>query len=197
MGKETGMKPAIVVVDMLADNFDEEKDWSITREAKKIIPPLQHLLKECRSLGVTIIYANDSFLPNDFIFKGRMKETALRGTKGSEVIQALAPQPGDHIVPKRRFSGFFKTDLDQTLRLLDVDTVVSCGIATHICVLANAMDALCHDFRSIILEDCTAANTREIHEATLNNYRRTPIYPLFRVMDSRSFLEEVRESSFK
>ena len=188
------MKPAVVIVDMLKDNFDESRNYSITREAKKIIPALRHLLAECRMLGIPIIYANDSFLPGDFIFRGKMKETAIRDTPGSEVIDELKPRVGDHVLPKRRFSGFFKTDLDQTLRLLDVDTVVTCGIATHICVLTNAMDALCHDFKSIILEDCAAANTAEIHHSTLNNYRRFPLYPLFRITDSVTLLEEIRSA---
>ena len=64
------------------------------------------------------------------------------------------------------------------------------GIATHFCVLTTALDALCHDFRAVILEDCSAAPTPEMHQRTLDNYRRNPLYPLLRVMDSAAFLKE-------
>ena len=82
-----------------------------------------------------------------------------------------------------------------TLRGLQVDTVAVTGIATHVCVLATALDALCHDLKTIILEDCCAAPTPEIHQRTLDNYRRNPLYPLFRVMTTQEFLSELKAPS--
>ena len=105
-------------------------------------------------------------------------------------MEGLDQAPTDIVLPKRRFSAFFKTDLDMTLRLLQIDTVAVTGITTHFCVLTTALDALCHDFRAVILEDCSAAPTPEIHQRTLDNYRRNPLYPLLRVMDSSAFLQE-------
>jgi nicotinamidase/pyrazinamidase len=119
-----------------------------------------------------------------------MRAHSLRGTKGAEVLEDLDQAPKDIFLPKRRFSAFFKTDLDMTLRLLQIDTVAVTGIATHFCVLTTALDALCHDFRAVILEDCSAAPTPEMHQRTLDNYRRNPLYPLLRVMDSSAFLHE-------
>ena len=120
-----------------------------------------------------------------------MKAHSLRGTAGAEVLEDLDRAPADIFLPKRRFSAFFKTDLDMTLRLLQIDTVAVTGIATHFCVLTTALDALCHDFRAVILEDCSAAPTPEMHQRTLDNYRRNPLYPLLRVMDSAAFLQEL------
>ena len=185
------MRPAIIIVDMLKDSFREEHQLPITKEAKPIIPRINRLLKRARELGIPIIFACDSFLPEDFIFRGKMKPHSLRGTEGAEVIDELDKEEGDVILPKRRFSAFFKTDLDQTLRTWAVDTVAVGGIATNVCVLMTAMDALCHDFASIILEDCCAAHKREVHETTLDNYRKFPLYPLFRIMTSKEFLREV------
>ena len=56
--------------------------------------------------------------------------------------------PRDMVLPKRRFSAFFKTDLDQTLRTLDVDTVLVGGISTNFCVLTTALDAVCQIARN-------------------------------------------------
>ena len=106
------------------------------------------------------------------------------------MLHDLAPEPGDIILPKRRFSAFFKTDLDQTLRAYGLDTVAIGGINTHVCVIATVIDAICHDFHAILLEDLCAAARREHHDSTLNNHRRSSLYPLFRVMASQEFLSE-------
>ena len=191
------MRPAIIIVDMVKDTFREQDQFPITREAQPIIPRINHLLQRGRELGIPIIFACDSFLPDDFIFKGRMNPHSLRGTDGSEVTDLLNVGEGDVILPKRRFSAFFKTDLDQTLRTWHCDTVVVGGIATNVCVLMTAMDALCHDFSTILLEDCCAAHKREVHETTIENYRKFALYPLFQIMTSEEFLHEAETATRK
>ena len=185
------MKPAIIVVDMLKDNLKESPRNPYFQEGMAIVPNLLRLLKEGRKRGFPVIFACDSFLENDFIFKGRMKVHSLRGTTGAEVVDALKPEPTDIILPKRRFSAFFKTDLDQTLRTLGVDTIVSTGITTEGCVLTTAMDGLSHDFSVLFLEDCTASRNQKIHQECLNLYRDFALYPLFRIMTLDEFLKEI------
>ena len=184
------MRPAIIIVDMVKDTFREEDQFPITRKAQPIIPTINHLLQRGRQLSIPVIFACDSFLPDDFIFKGKMKPHSIRGTEGSEVTDLLEVQEGDVILPKRRFSAFFKTDLDQTLRTWHCDTVAVAGITTNVCVLMTAMDALCHDFSAILLEDCCAAHKRTVHETTIENYRNFALYPLFRIMTSEEFLHK-------
>jgi nicotinamidase/pyrazinamidase len=184
------MKPAIIVVDMVKDNIKEGSRHPITLEARAILPNLQNLLEASRKKGFPVIFACDSFLKEDFIFKGRMKVHSLRGTKGSEVVDDLRPEATDIVLPKRRFSAFFKTDLDQTLRMLGIDTIVVTGITVEVCVLMTVMDGLCHDFSVILLEDCTASKTGEMHRSCLNLYRDFALYPLLRVMTLESFLKE-------
>jgi nicotinamidase/pyrazinamidase len=190
-GGEHAMRFAIIIVDMIKDNFPEGGQFPVTKQARPLIPRINHLLREGRRLGMPVIFACDSYLPEDFIFQGRMKHHALRGETGSEVTELLDVQKGDVILPKRRFSAFFKTDLDQTLRTWGCDTVVVGGITTNVCVLMTAMDALSHDFKAILLEDCCAAHKKEVHETTLENYRKFALYPLFRIMTSEEFLKEV------
>ncbi|MBM4308346.1 MAG: cysteine hydrolase [Deltaproteobacteria bacterium] len=185
------MKPAIVVVDMVKDNLKEGSNHPITIESWAILPNLLRLLKESRKKKIPIIFACDSFMEGDFIFKGKMKQHSLRGTKGSEVADELQPRPTDIVLPKRRFSAFFKTDLDQTLRTFGVDTIVVAGITTEVCVLMTAMDGLCHDFSVILLEDCCASRNGEIHQGCLNLYRDFSLHPLFRIMTREEFLKDV------
>jgi nicotinamidase/pyrazinamidase len=186
------MKPAVIIIDMLEDSYAGERDAE--REDVKIIAPVRDFLVQCRAASIPVIFACDSFLRDDFIFRGRMKPHALRGTAGAAVLADLKPQPSDIILPKRRFSAFFKTDLDQTLRTLGIDTVVVGGINTHFCVLATAFDAVCHDFFTIILEDLSAAYKREIHDNFIDAYRKSAIYPIFRVAKSEDFLRELKET---
>jgi nicotinamidase/pyrazinamidase len=185
------VKPAIIVVDMVKDTFKEGSRLPITQEGRSIIPNLQKLLTESRKRGFPVIFANDSFLKGDFIFTGKMKSHSIRGTEGAEVVADLNPEPTDIILPKRRFSAFFKTDLDHTLRVLGVDTIVVTGLTIEFCVLSTVMDGLCHDFSAIILEDCTVSHTKERHEACLSLYRETSLYPLLRTMNLTQFLDDV------
>jgi nicotinamidase-related amidase len=184
------MKPAMIVVDMLKDNLKESSRNPYFQEGRAIIPNLQKLLGESRKRGFPIIFACDSFLKDDFIFKGRMKVHSLRGTKGAEVMDELKPESTDIILPKRRFSAFFKTDLDQTLRVLGVDTIVVTGITTEVCVLMTVMDGLSHDFSVILLEDCSASRSKEFHQECLHLYRDFALYPLLRIMTLEEFLKE-------
>ncbi len=121
------MKPAVIVVDMVNDNVHGKEHWPITDAARAIVPGINRLLDRAHARGWPVVFACDSFLPDDFIFGGRLKPHSLRGTRGAEPIPQLHRQPEDHVLPKRRFSAFFKTDLDQTLRTAGVDTALVCG----------------------------------------------------------------------
>jgi len=187
------MKPAMIIIDMLKDAF-KRKDHPSTQEYLNIVPKIKRLLGEARTLDIPIIYACDSFLENDFIFKGK-QSFSIRGTEGAEVIDELKPERQEEILLKRRFSAFFKTDLDLTLRLLGVDTAVVSGINTHVCVLATAMDAICNDFNAIVLEDCSASYQREVHRGSIEVLKESGLSPLLRVMTSEAFLEEIGKNA--
>ena len=183
------MSYAFIVVDMLVGSFTNP-DAPLSQKAKKIIPVIQHVLTVARSHGAPVVYACDSFLRGDFIFKGRMKEHAIRGTEEVRVIPELEPQPGDTLLEKRRFSAFFKTDLDQTLRLWSVDAVAIMGVTTHVCVLTTALDAIANDFACIIIENGCCSHKEEIHQGVLNAYRYSALYPLLRVLPAEEALKE-------
>lgn len=186
------MKYALIVVDMIRDNVGMHLSGGRSNEFLKIIPNLQRLLTECRTRGVPVVFANDSFMEGDLLFSGRMKPHAIRGTDGVKVVEELGPEPGDTVLEKRRLSAFFKTDLDMTLRLWKVDTIIVTGIATPGCVFMTAMDGFSHDFRAVILEDCCAAHRPEIHETFLAALRMMPLDPLVRILKLDELLAEWR-----
>ena len=161
-------KPAVIVVDMLKDNIDIDSPYRIGDEGRLIIPNIQRLLGFSRERNIPVVFANDSYLASDFLFKGRMKPHCIQNTKGAEVIDELKPQENDIMLPKRRMSAFFKTGLEDILRDRGIDTVLVCGISTTACVMTTAMDAFMNDFYVIVVEDCCAARRRSEHESAVN-----------------------------
>ena len=176
--------PVLLIIDMVKDNFDERRKLPITPLARKIIAPLNHLSGVFRQRGWPVVFATDAFHREDFIFKGRMPPHSLAGTRGAEVIDELDRCDDDLWLPKPRFSAFFQTDLERRLREKRVTLCAVGGIATHFCVLTTVMDAICHDFKAVLLEDCATAFPGQAHEQTLSNYRRNPLYPLLQVASS-------------
>jgi nicotinamidase-related amidase len=191
MDMKTDEKPALLIIDMVKDNFDESRDLPITPFAKKIIAPLNRLIEKFRDQGWPVVFSTDAFRKEDFIFKGRMQPHSLAGTRGAEVVEGLDMREQDLWLPKPRFSAFFDTGLEDWLRERNVSLCAVGGITTHFCVLTTVMDAICHDFTAVLLEDCSAAPSESLHEQTLNSYRKNPLYPLFKVMRSTELIGEL------
>lgn len=184
-------KPALLIIDMVKDNFDESRNLSITPFAKKIIAPMNGLIEKFRDQGWPVVFSTDAFRQEDFIFKGRMPPHSLAGTRGAEVVDGLDMRDQDFWLPKPRFSAFFNTGLEDWLHERKVSLCAVGGISTHFCVLTTVMDAICHDFKAVLLEDCSAAPSENVHEQTLNGYRDNPLYPLLRVMTSSELIAEL------
>ncbi len=184
---------ALLVIDMVKDYFDPGHRLPITEPATKIIGPINDLADAVRASGGMVVFATDSFGRQDFIFTGRMKPHAICGTRGAEVIDELRRGPEDIWLPKPRFSAFFGTDLAGRLKKNRITVCAVAGIATHICVLTSALDALCNDFKAILVEDCTAAYPEFIHANTLDNYRRNPLQPLLEVAMSDALAADLEE----
>lgn len=189
MRPEVREKPALLIIDMVKDTFDEAHPLPITPHAKKIVDPINGLIAGFRKQAWPVVFSTDAFHESDFIFTGRMKPHSLTGTRGAEVIDELDRRPEDLWLPKPRFSAFFGTDLDVWLKTRGVTLCAVAGISSNFCVLTTVMDALCYDFKAVFLEDCTASWSPELHEQTLNNYRRNPLDPLLQVLDSRQLAD--------
>jgi nicotinamidase-related amidase len=183
-------KPALLIIDMVKDNFVDAHKLPITPLARKIIAPINHLSTFFRSNRWPVVFATDAFHPDDFIFSGRMKPHSLAGTSGAEVIDELNRTTDDYWLPKPRFSAFFQTGLEDWLRKRHITVCAVAGIATNFCVLTTVMDALCHNFKAILIEDCTAAFSEAIHRQTLELYRRNPLFPLFQIQSSEDLTRE-------
>ena len=86
---------------------------------------------------------------------------AIAGTEGAEVIPELKLSDKDYVVPKRRYSGFFQTDLDILLRELGVQTVVMTGLHAHMCVRHTSADAFSLGYDVVVAKQATDSFTEE------------------------------------
>jgi len=186
--------PALLIIDMVKDNFQEEKKIPITPFAKKIIDPINRLSGFFRQNDWPVVFATDAFQKDDFIFSGRMHPHSLAGTEGAEIVEELVRREQDFWLPKPRFSAFFNTGLETWLHDRNVTLCAVGGIATPFCVLTTIMDALCHDFKAVMLEDCSAASFPEQHQQMVDTFRRNPLFPLFRVMNSPDLMEDLSQT---
>ena len=101
-----------------------------------------------------------------------LREGGLRkNTWGYEILDELAPQPGDRFVEKTRLSAFFKTDLEEILHELGAETVLLTGVLTNQCIGATCKDALYRDFMPVVVEECVGTATPHLHEPALEMIR--------------------------
>ena len=103
---------------------------------------------------------------------GSASRVLVAGTWNTEILPELAPEPGDVVVSKTRYSAFFETELHELLQGLGVTQLLVTGCTTSICVESTIRDAMFRDYTCVVLEDCTAEPIgadlpRSNHEATL------------------------------
>jgi ureidoacrylate peracid hydrolase len=152
--KSTG----IIVVDML-NEFCKPGGAMVLPGYEVLIPPQKKVIEAGRQAGCPIVFVVDTHRANMRQEREFLKRTphCLEGSWGAQVIEDLEPRPDDIYVVKRRYSAFFNTDLDLTLRDLQLNTLVVFGVVTNICVRSTVHDAFFLGYQVIVPEDCVAA----------------------------------------
>ena len=149
---------AVLVVDMLNDFVTGALACD---RGKAIVPATAQLLDAARKAGVPVIFCNDAHIKGvDWELK-LWGDHAIAGTKGAEVIPELKLGKNDYVVPKRRYSGFFQTDLDILLRELGIDTVIMTGLHAHMCVRHTSADAYQLGYNVVVAKEATDSFTEE------------------------------------
>jgi len=164
------MAEALVVVDMLRDFVQEGGKLYCGEAASSVVPAVKAEVNAARAEGIPVIYVCDSHRPDDPEFS-MFPPHCVTGTPGAQMIDELAPAPGERIINKRRFSGFFATDLDLTLRELGVESIRLVGVCTNICVLYTALDARQRNFRVTVPRQAVASFDPGAHEWALSQMR--------------------------
>lgn len=148
------------------------------------------IVKAGRDADLPIVFVNDAHL------KGVDHELELwgeHGLAGDETSQPLAGfdvQDSDYLLEKRRYDGFFQTDLDITLRELGIDTLIAFGTDTNICVLQTLSSAYYLGYQIIVPEDA-CANELGVgtHEGAIDYFIQC--YGA-RIVSTKTILDEIK-----
>lgn len=168
-------RPALIVIDIQASTFIDDSEV----RAIDNMPGYRDRMAEARKLvdrahetGVPVIFVQEVHRP-DLIDFGRELDGSedvhcLEGDPRTELAkEPMGFRPGDYVVPKRRYSAFFGTDLEILLRGLKAETLLLCGGLTDVCVHYTFVDAHQHDYFCRVVEDCVAGSSLDAHEAAL------------------------------
>ena len=160
-------------------------------KAPDVIKVHQRLLPACRKAGVKVIYLVIAFKPDlsdagDPASPAYHKELALRmmrtrpelagkllidGTWDAAIVDELKPEPEDLVIRKTRYSGFCRTELEDTLRAAGIRNLLFTGVATNVCVESTARDAHFSEFWPILIEDAMNNSGPDFNrQATLWNF---------------------------
>lgn len=160
-------KEALLIIDMLNDFVLKGAPLEVPG-TRKIVQNIKREINKARAEGNPVIYVCDTHAQDDKeFFKFGWPTHAVKGTKGAEVVDELKPRKGDFIIQKSSYSGFYNTDLDETLKRLGIDSLRLTGCVTNICVMFTASDAVLRDYKVTVVEDSVAGLTKEDHDAAI------------------------------
>ncbi|HEY0249008.1 MAG TPA: isochorismatase family cysteine hydrolase [Gryllotalpicola sp.] len=132
------------------------------------------LVESARRNGVPVMYtrqisrADALGLPNREVLDEEGRPIYYRtGSDTLEVVDELAPHPGDIVVDKQRWSGFYATNLDLMLRSLGIRHLVVGGFTTDCCVMTTVFDAYARDYQVTLAKDACAATNAGSHQAAI------------------------------
>ena len=153
---------AVVIMDYQNDivgNYSTDGEALLQRSAS--------VLASAREAGIPVIYVVVQFreghpevLPRN---RQRFADRLVEGTPGAEVHPAVAPQPGEMVVVKRRTGPFSTTDMDAVLHSIGANTLVLFGVSTSGCVLTAVRWAADVDYRLVVVSDCCGDQDEEVH----------------------------------
>jgi len=201
-------KTALLFFDMLNVYFHaipEEKQKAL----KPVVDNAVRLMNGARQAGILIYYAMANHRPDGHSRYMAITDTDMRlrpwpnddcsptvhgATEGSweqKVIDPIAPQPQDYIIPKYRWSTFHQTYFDLALRTRGIDTIIISGGAVDVGVASTVYSARDHDYNIVVVRDA-CSNSHDDSMAALMN----TVFPrLARVRSTDQVLEMIRNGA--
>src|SRR5690625_5077208 len=163
-----GMRPVFLFVDLLNDFF-QQPPLSTQREA--LVRAVNELAVLARAADCPIIWIRQEFEPDFSDAFLRMRETGrrvtIKGTDGCQLLAELKRQPADHVLVKKRYSGFFGTQLAQLLQDLACTHLLIGGVNTQACVRATAIDAYQMDYQILFATEAISSYDPEFHRESM------------------------------
>ena len=167
---------AVVVIDMANDFvypggvIADAGGPGYQARAQAIIAPLARLLTAARQAGVTVVYATDAHTSADSELR-KWPPHAMAGSWNAEIVSALAPRPGDVVVPKQTYSPFFNPGFERALKERGITTLYITGLHTDCCARHTSGDAFQRGFDLVWVTDALQAFTDQAHQQGLEYFK--------------------------
>ena len=140
------MKEALLIIDVQNDYFPGgANELSHPFDAEERI---RELIAESRVCGRPVIYIQHFNPPDDTFF--------LEGTFGADISDRIRPADSDKVITKRYPNSFLETELDEYLKSLQADTLIVCGMMTHMCVDTTVRAATDYGYQVKLVADACA-----------------------------------------
>jgi maleamate amidohydrolase len=172
-----GRRPALLMIDCYRKVFGdrpqplaeamEEFPSTCGTAGWAALPHLEALLAAARRAGVPVLHTTGDASGGVGAVTRRRRSAGEEEAAGLELVEPVAPRPGEIVVRKSRASAFFGTPLSTWLRQLDIDTVVLGGETTSGCVRATAVEAYSHGFGVAVVEEATFDRSLLSHKVNL------------------------------
>jgi nicotinamidase-related amidase len=193
-----GERPALVHID-LANAWTRPGNPFSCDGMDVIIPGVQRLLAAGRAKGIPVVYTTTAYAVTDGpnsdmgIWNRKIPLEALQiGTDAVAIDERIAPEPGEHVIVKKRASAFHGTHLSGLLTAARVDTVIVTGVTMAGCVRHTVEDAISEGFRPIVVRECVGDRVPGVVEWNLFDIdaKFGDVEPLERVLE---YLEGVAQ----
>jgi len=165
-----GARPALCVVDFVI-GFTDPKLFGGGNISDAVANTVG-LLAAARRCGLPVafsrvVYAEDGSDACAFTRKvpalRKLTETAPAG----QIVPELEPLSSETILRKTQPSAFFGTSYAERLQRQGIDTLIVTGCTTSGCVRATVVDAMSHNFRTVVARDCVGDRSLAAHDANL------------------------------
>jgi biuret amidohydrolase len=178
---------ALVMIDFQRDFVDPGgfgealgNDVSLVRRA---VAPARRVLERARAAGMLVVHTREGHRPDladcppakrvrgrleaGIGDPGPMGRILVRGEPGHDIVEELAPEPGEPVVDKPGKGAFHATDLHAILANRNIARLVVCGVTTEVCVSSTVREANDRGYDCLVLADCVASYFPEFHAAAL------------------------------
>ena len=175
------MKPALITVDMqryCLETGQKEKLARVDALLAKANELIDYFVSKCLPIvRVQIVHKLDGSTWNQQMTPHWTGEplpgTLTEGTWEADPHPDLHVQESDIVLTKTRGSSFLRTDLEERLRVLGVDTVVLTGFSTNRCVGLTAIDAWELDFKVILAGEAILGTNQADGKLMLDYLRKS------------------------
>ncbi len=187
--------PVLVVVDFqggLLDGSPGQQDGFDVRAQRDRAVAMVDLARE---KGVPVVWIQEVHKPH-LIDMGRELDGSegphcIEGNKYTELAAGLKPTPDEFHIRKRRYSGFFGTQLDIVLRAYKADSVILIGGFTDICILYTAVDAHQRDLFLNVVTDVVHGSSQQAHDDALDMIEYMQRRSLVTSVETMEWLETI------